>query len=85
LVAGPEVLVLDEALSQLDAPTAERVRAGVARWRRGMTVLEITHRVDLVPDDSPVIVLDAGRMVEQGMAGRLRAGDGPLSRLVARG
>ncbi|MCQ9389637.1 ABC transporter ATP-binding protein/permease [Brevibacterium sp. 50QC2O2] len=97
LVAGPEVLVLDEALSQLDAAGAERVRAAL-RTAAGsgpsatagptgrFTVLEITHRTDLVPDAAPVVVLDAGRVLERGTAGALRAmPESAFNRLAARG
>lgn len=85
LVAEPAVLVLDEALSQLDGATADRVREGIADWRAGMTVVEITHRADLVPDASPVVVLDAGQVVEAGLASQLRQAGGPFTRLEARG
>ena len=90
LVAGPQVLVLDEALSQLDAAGAERVRdalrtaAGSGPTGR-FTVLEITHRTDLVPDAAPVVVLDAGRVLERGTAGALRAlPESAFNRLAAR-
>ncbi|WP_349829328.1 ABC transporter ATP-binding protein [Brevibacterium litoralis] len=86
LVADPRVLVLDEALSQLDSATAGQVRARLAAHVRGRTtVVEITHRVDLVPDEARVHVLDRGRVVESGRAGDLRPdGDGAFSRLEAR-
>lgn len=84
LVARPEVLVLDEALSQLDAATARLVRERLARDRAGLTVIEITHRADLVGDDTPTAVLDAGRVVEFGRAGDLRARGGAFVRLEAR-
>jgi ABC-type multidrug transport system fused ATPase/permease subunit len=84
LVADPEVLVLDEALSQLDGPTAARVRDRLRARRAGLTVIEITHRVDLVPDDARVLVLDAGRAVDAGTAGELRAAGGAFARLEAR-
>ncbi|MET0161413.1 MAG: ABC transporter ATP-binding protein [Microbacteriaceae bacterium] len=84
LVARPEVLVLDEALSQLDAATARVVRARLLESDPDRTVVEITHRADLVPDDSPVVVLDAGRVLEVGLAGALRAADGAFARIEAR-
>jgi ABC-type multidrug transport system fused ATPase/permease subunit len=83
LVARPEVLVLDEALSQLDAATARLVRERLARWT-DLTIIEITHRADLVRDDTPTVVLDAGRVVESGRAGDLRARGGAFVRLEAR-
>lgn len=84
LVSRPEVLVLDEALSQLDAATAATVRLRLAEHRAGLTTIEITHRADLIPDATFVVVLDAGRVVEQGTAGDLRAAAGAFARLEAR-
>lgn len=82
LVARPEVLVLDEALSQLDAETARRVRERVAAL--GVTVVELTHRADLVPGEASVVVLDGGRVVKQGRAAELRQSDGAFTHLEAR-
>lgn len=84
LLARPQVLVLDEALSQLDEATATSVRARLAAARPGLTALEITHRVDLVPDDAFVAVIDAGRLVEQGRAATLREEAGAFGRLLER-
>lgn len=84
LVAHPTVLVLDEALSQLDAETAASVRARLREHRPGLTVVEITHRADLVPDDDRVVVIDAGRVVETGTAGELRERAGAFRHLEAR-
>lgn len=84
LLARPQVLVLDEALSQLDEATAASVRARLAAARPGRTTLEITHRVDLVPDDAFVAVIDAGRLVEQGRTAQLREEAGAFGRLLER-
>ena len=84
LLAAPEILVLDEALSQLDAATAAAVRRNLAARRAGLTTIEITHRADLIPDDAFVVVLDAGRLIEQGPAGELRAAGGAFTHLEAR-
>lgn len=84
LLARPQVLVLDEALSQLDEATAALVRARLAAARPGITTLEITHRVDLVPDDAFVAVIDAGRLVEQGRTAQLREEAGSFGRLLER-
>jgi len=84
LVARPRVLVLDESLSQLDEATAGAVRARLAEMPERPTVVEITHRTDLVPDDAPVVVIDRGVVVEQGIAAELRAAEGAFARLSAR-
>lgn len=85
LVADPRVLVLDEGLSQLDAPTAAEVRAGLAGRLDRCTVIEVTHRVDVIPDDGHVVVIDRGRVVEDGTAGALRADGGAFATLALRG
>ncbi|MGO2634405.1 MAG: ABC transporter ATP-binding protein [Galactobacter sp.] len=84
LVLRPRVLILDEALSQLDAQTATVVRQRLASLDWTPTVLEITHRTDMIPDDGAVVVMDRGRIVEQGAAGALRAAGGPFSHLALR-
>lgn len=88
LVGQPGVLILDEALSQLDTATAVDLRARLRTHGRESsslhTVIEITHRVDLIPDKDPVVVLDAGRVVETGLAGDLRHAGGAFARLELR-
>lgn len=84
LVAQPQVLVLDEALSQLDPQTLDTVSQRLRAARPGMTIIEITHRADLIADDAHVCVIDAGEVVEEGTAGLLRTSDGPFVRLLAR-
>ncbi|MFT3889237.1 MAG: ABC transporter ATP-binding protein [Arachnia sp.] len=84
LVARPSVLVLDEALSQLDGPTAHVVRERLRALPGPMTVIEITHRVDLLADDTLVAVLDAGRLVATGPAAELRAESAVFARLESR-
>jgi ABC-type multidrug transport system fused ATPase/permease subunit len=84
LVAEPGLLILDEALSQLDVATASRVRERLVARRAGLTIIEITHRADLIPDEAHAVVLDAGRVVEAGPAGDLRAAGGAFARLESR-
>ena len=74
--------MLDEALSELDAETARRVRERVAAL--GVTVVELTHRADLVPGEASVVVLDGGRVVEQGRAAALREAGAAFTHLEAR-
>ena len=82
LVAEPRVLVLDEALSQLDADTAARIREHLAELP--LTILEITHRADVIPDPAPVTVLDRGAVIEHGSAADLRDRRSAFARLALR-
>lgn len=85
LVASPDVLILDEAMSQLDEATAHSVRSNIRAACPQMTVVEISHQVDRIPSDAQVLVIDAGRLVEQGNAGVLREDScGFFSRLMSR-
>ncbi|MBN9643285.1 amino acid ABC transporter ATP-binding/permease protein [Corynebacterium mendelii] len=83
LAGQPDILIIDEALSQLDEITANTVRSRIKQL--GITVLEITHRVDAIDDNSNVVVIDAGKIVETGSAGDLRAtADSMLNRIEQR-
>ncbi len=66
LLADPAVLVLDEATGALDPATEFQVAAGYERAMRGRTTILITHRLDLARRADRVIVLEQGRIVEEG-------------------
>ncbi|WP_298038585.1 ABC transporter ATP-binding protein [uncultured Microbacterium sp.] len=84
LVARPRLLVLDESLSQLDEATAQTVCERLGGMVERPTIIEITHRVDLLDDAATVTVIDRGRIVETGTAGELRAAGGAFAQLTAR-
>ncbi|MGM7671809.1 ABC transporter ATP-binding protein [Microbacterium sp. A93] len=84
LLQYPRVLVLDEALSQLDEATAQLVRQRLRAMVSRPTVIEITHRTDLLPGDAEVSVIDRGRVVEQGRASDLLVVGSAFARLNAR-
>lgn len=84
LVAGPRVLVLDEALSQLDGRTAAEVRERLSLELKSMTIIEITHRVDTISSQDYVAVIDRGHVVESGRSGELSRRSGAFSRLLLR-
>ncbi|PPG03396.1 thiol reductant ABC exporter subunit CydC [Pseudoclavibacter sp. RFBI5] len=84
VLANPEVLVLDEATSALDGATERTVRARLAEWAGQRSILEISHRLDTLDDTDRVIVLDAGRVVEEGAPDGLRAAGGPFQQLLER-
>lgn len=83
LLPNPQVLIIDEGLSQLDADTAAEVRQRLQSIEN-LTIIEITHRADLIDDTAAVWVLDLGTVVESGTAGQLRSRNGPFQRLEAR-
>ncbi|KAL4885516.1 P-loop containing nucleoside triphosphate hydrolase protein [Aspergillus karnatakaensis] len=69
LLRNPQILVLDEATSALDPESAELIRQtvrGLVDMRRGLTVIIITHSKEMMEIADNVIVLEDGRVVEEG-------------------
>jgi ATP-binding cassette subfamily B protein len=62
----PAILVLDEATSSLDADSERAVKQGIAGSLGGCTQIVIAHRLSTVTDADRIVVLDGGRIVEQG-------------------
>jgi ATP-binding cassette subfamily B protein len=66
LLADPRLVILDEATSSVDALTEARLQAALARLLRGRTSFVVAHRLSTIRDADCVLVLDAGRIIEQG-------------------
>ena len=73
ILADPRVLVLDDATSAVDARTEEAIHDGLRAVLAGRTTLLIAHRVSTLHLADRVVVLDAGRVVEQGTHDELTA------------
>jgi ABC-type bacteriocin/lantibiotic exporter with double-glycine peptidase domain len=69
LLMDPDVLILDEPTAALDAAAERALIEGVQRWRRGRTMLVITHRMSTAACCERVAMLSAGRIVESGNGG----------------
>lgn len=65
-IANPEILILDDALSAVDARTEARIVDNIRSKRSGKTTLISTHRLSAVEHADWIIVLDKGRIIEQG-------------------
>jgi ABC-type transport system involved in cytochrome bd biosynthesis fused ATPase/permease subunit len=78
------ILLLDEPTAGLDAENERLVLDSLVQLWQGCSVLMATHRLDHLTRMDRVMVLQAGRIVEDGPLNRLRAGDGPFARLDAR-
>ena len=66
VLGNPAVLLLDEATSALDAEAEEAVQQGLEQAMRGRTVVVIAHRLATVQGADRILVLEAGRIVEEG-------------------
>ena len=66
ILRDPRVLILDDALSSVDTLTEERILSHLAGVMRGRTVILISHRVSTVRQADRIVVLDKGRIVEEG-------------------
>ncbi len=80
-LAAPAVLVLDEATSLLDIPSERLVQAGLRTVLAGRTAVIIAHRLSTVAIADRVLVLDRGRITEDGPPGELISGDGEYAAL----
>jgi len=80
-LAAPAVLVLDEATSLLDIPSERLVQGALRTVLAGRTAVIIAHRLSTVAIADRVLVLDKGRITEDGPPGELMAGEGEYAAL----
>ena len=71
LVHEPTLLILDEATSSLDGPSERAIQEAIRDLKQHTTIISIAHRLSTLEDADRILVLDAGRVVEQGPAADL--------------
>ncbi|HKS50835.1 MAG TPA: ABC transporter ATP-binding protein [Pseudonocardiaceae bacterium] len=84
-LVDPDVLLLDEATAALDPATESAVLAATERLAAPRTTVVIAHRLATAAKADRIVVLDGGRIVEQGRHLELLTASGPYSRLWAAG
>lgn len=82
---APSLLLLDEPTSALDAGTEQEVQAGLSELMTNRAVLVIAHRLATVRSADRIVVMEQGRVVEQGTWDVLMKANGSFARLVAHG
>ncbi|MCZ6599971.1 MAG: ABC transporter ATP-binding protein [Acidobacteria bacterium] len=84
LVRGPRILILDDSLSSVDSETEQQILDGLEQSTQRRTTLLISHRLTTASRADRVIVLDAGRAVEEGTPGSLLAQGGLFAEMCRR-
>lgn len=82
LLKDAPIVLLDEATASLDVENETEVQQALSRLLAGKTVIVIAHRMRTVANADKVVVLDSGRVVEQGAPAALMERDGLFARMV---
>jgi len=84
LLMNPKIIILDDALSAVDANTEREILEGLKSYMKQRTSIIISHRIIAVKDADLIIVLDNGRIVEQGTHEELLRNEGVYYKIYKR-
>ena len=85
MLRNAPILLLDEATSALDNESERAIQESLEKLQEGRTTLVIAHRLSTVQNADQIIVLDHGRVVEQGTHAQLAGNDGVYARMHQKG
>ena len=80
-IANPRVLILDEATASLDIPSERLIQSALQKLLKDRTAIIIAHRLSTVAIADRVLVIDGGRIVEDGPTAELLKGSGRFATL----
>jgi subfamily B ATP-binding cassette protein MsbA len=83
VLKNPNILILDEATSALDTESEKLVQEALSNLLKGRTSLVIAHRLSTIQHADKIIVLDHGRIIEQGTHTELMDKNGVYSKLIS--
>ena len=85
MLADPHILILDEATANIDTFTELIVQDGLKRLLHGRTAFVIAHRLSTIKNADNIVVLQSGRIIEQGTHSELLQSEGAYAALYAMG
>jgi ATP-binding cassette, subfamily B, multidrug efflux pump len=82
LIREPQILLFDDSLSAVDTHTEKNIKKNLKKYKSDNTLILISHRVSTVEDADHIIVLDQGKIVEQGSPSQLSMAGGLFAEMV---
>lgn len=83
VLRNPEIILLDEATSALDSESEKYVQDGLKKLLKGRTAIIIAHRLSTIAHADKIVVLDKGKIVEEGTFEELKKSGGAFANLLA--
>lgn len=82
LIKEPRVLILDEATASLDSRSEQRIQRAIANISSGRTMITVAHRLSTITNADNIVVMQKGRLLEQGTHAELMARNGAYADLI---